>query len=273
MELAITSTSMKLRDRAPVVFRGADDWCFEQIRKIGYDGVELHIHDSSQIDRKRLKQQLDQSGLSLTSIGTGSAYGKDKVFLSSEDSQVRQAAIERIKGHILTAADYPHAVVIIGLIKGKISDCRDRESYFKNLIPALQECAEEAGKYRVYLGMELINRYESDVINTVDEGLELLEQVGSPWLQLHLDTYHMNIEERDIAKSIQSAQGKICHVHVADNDRWYVGHGHYDFEETLSALKGAGYTGAVCVESLGFPDMISSARASYENMRRIMNRI
>ena len=138
MELAITSTSMKLRDRAPVVFRGEDNWCFEQIRSIGYDGVELHIHDSSQLDRKQLKEELDQFGLSLTSIGTGSAYGKDRVFLSSEDADVRQAAIERIKGHILTASDYPHAVVIIGLIKGKVSDCESRESYFANLIPALR---------------------------------------------------------------------------------------------------------------------------------------
>ena len=70
-----------------------------------------------QLDRKQLKEELDQFGLSLTSIGTGSAYGKDRVFLSSEDADVRQAAIERIKGHILTASDYPHAVVIIGLIK------------------------------------------------------------------------------------------------------------------------------------------------------------
>ena len=247
MELAITSTSMKLRDQAPVVFRGEDNWCFEQIRKIGYDGVELHIHDSSQLDRKQLKEELDQFGLSLTSIGTGSAYGKDRVFLSSDDAAVRQAAIERIKGHILTASDYPHAVVIIGLIKGKVSDCESRESYFSNLISALQECAEEAGKYQVYL--------------------------GSPWLQLHLDTYHMNIEESDIKKSIQSAKGKICHVHVADNDRWFVGHGHYDFAETLGALKEIGYTGAVSVESFGFPDMISSARASYENMRHIMDQL
>lgn len=273
MELAITSTSMELRKRAPVVFRGEDPWCFEQIQKIGYDGVELHIHDSSQIDRELLKQELGRYGLSLTSIGTGSAYGKDKLFLSSSDETVREAAIERMKGHIITASDYPHAVVIIGLIKGKISDCGSREEYFRNLIPALQECARTAEKYQVYLGLEVINRYESDVINTVEEGLELLEMVGSPMLQLHLDTYHMNIEEGDIAQAIRQAEGKICHVHVADNDRWYVGHGHYDFAQTLQALKEVGYSSAICVESLGLPDMISSARASYENMSRIMQEI
>lgn len=62
-------------------------------------------------------------------------------------------------------------------------------------------------------------------------------------------------------------------MHVADSDRWYVGHGHYDFEETLRALKETGYTGAVSVESFYFPDMVSSAKASYENMRCIMDRI
>ena len=124
MELAITSTSMKLRDRAPVVFRGEDNWCFEQIRSIGYDGVELHIHDSSQLDRKQLKEELDQFGLSLTSIGTGSAYGKDRVFLSSEDADVRQAAIERIKGQKITTEireeNYSSLKTLLTQVTGKL---------------------------------------------------------------------------------------------------------------------------------------------------------
>lgn len=89
MQLAITSTSMDLRKRAPVVFRGVDAWCFEQIRKIGYEGVELHIHDSSEIDRKLLKRELTEHGLTLTSIGTGSAYGRDRIFLSSNDERIK----------------------------------------------------------------------------------------------------------------------------------------------------------------------------------------
>ena len=72
---------------------------------------------------------------------------------------------------------------------------------------------------------------------------------------------------------VKTAPVEIPKVHVADNDRWFVGHGHYDFAETLGALKEIGYTGAVSVESFGFPDMISSARASYENMRHIMNQL
>ncbi len=270
MQLAITSTSMELRRQAPVVFRGPDPWCLRQIKEIGYDGVEMHIHDSAEIDRNELKRILKENCLQLTSIGTGTAYGRDRLYLSSDDRMVRDAAIKRLCDHVMTASEYPHTVVIIGLVKGKICDSSSREQYFANLIGALRECAKTAERYGVYLGIEVINRYECDVINTVDEGLELLDMVGSPNIQLHLDTYHMNIEERNIAAAIHRAKDRICHVHMADNDRWYVGHGHYDFEETVRALKEVDYRHALCVESLGYPDMITSARASYEAMRKLI---
>lgn len=273
MQLAITSTSMDLHERAPIVFRGEDKWCFKQIREIGYDGVELHIHDSNCLDRDGLRHLLDQHGLLLTSIGTGTAYGKDKIYLTSNDRDIRSQAIKRLKGHILTAADYPHAVVIIGLIKGKVSDCGSMKRYEQNLISSLQECVDFAKKYGVCLGLEVMNHYESDYLNNIAQGLELLDRVGSLHVQLHIDTYHMNIEEQDIADAIRQAKGKICHVHMADNDRWYVGHGHYDFKETVKALKDIGYSHALCVESLGYPDMLTSGRESYRKMHQLLQEI
>jgi len=273
MQLSITSTNMELRKQAPIVFRGENPECFKQIKAIGYDGVELHIHDSSKIDRKELKKQLEEHELTLTSIGTGSAYGKDKIFLSSNDTNIRNLAIDRLCEHIITAADYKHAVVIIGLIKGKVSDCNSEKEYRENLITALKECAVFAEKYSVYLGVEVINRYESDYMNNIDTGLELLTEVGSPYVQLHIDTYHMNIEETDIVAAIKRAKGKICHVHLADNDRWYVGHGHYNFKETIKALKDIEYDYALAVESLGEPDMFSSAKKSYEGIVKAMKGI
>lgn len=270
MQLAITCTSMDLHERAPIVFRGTDEWCFQQIREIGYDGVELHIHDSDELDREKLRQLLLRHRLLLTSIGTGTAYGRDRIYLTSTDREIRRRAVERLKGHVITAADYPHAVVIIGLIKGKVSDCGSRELYEQNLVASLQECAAFAERYGVYLGLEVMNHYESDYLNRIGQGLELLDRIGSPHVQLHIDTYHMNIEEQDIGAAIREAQGRICHVHVADNDRWYVGHGHYDFAETVRALKAIDYPYAVCVESLGYPDMQTSGRESYRNMIKLM---
>ncbi|MBT9776835.1 TIM barrel protein [Clostridium sp. MCC353] len=271
MNLSMTCTEMThLREKAPVVFRGRLDQCLSQISSLGYNGAEVHIHDSELIDRKKMKNELAQYGLELTSIGTGTAYGIDHLSLTSEEERVRQAAVDRIKGHILTASEYDHAVVILGLIRGIKAQCSNAETYEKLLLESLGDCCESASRYGVVLGIEVINRYECDYINNIDEGIALLETVDSPSLKLHLDTYHMNIEESDIREAILRAGDRIGHVHIADNDRWFAGHGHYDFAETVAALKDAGYGYALAVESLNFPDPVYSARKSYETMQRLI---
>lgn len=273
MKLAITCTDMDIRKGAPIVFRGKLEDSFKKIKTIGYDGAEVHIHDSSVIDRKELKALLDQYELELTSIGTGSAYGKERLFITSENEQIRDRAIEFLKQHIITASEYSHAVVIIGLIKGKVSDCTSREIYEQNLTQSLKKCTEIAEKYNVVLGIEVINRYESDYLNTIDEGLELLDKIGSDNLKLHIDTFHMNIEEANIGEAIRKAKDKICHVHVADSDRWYAGHGHYDFAETIQALHDIGYSHALAIESLNYPDPDVSGERSYNYLRGTYGRI
>lgn len=273
MKLAITCTDMDIREGAPIVFRGEIEDCLGKIKKIGYDGVELHIHDSSFIDRLRLKKLLEKYDLELTSIGTGSAYGNEKIFITSEDAKIRERAIQYLKEHIITAADYNHAVVIIGLIKGKISDCTNKGIYEHNLIESLKRCSDMAKKYNVVLGIELINRYESDYLNNIEEGLQLLDKVGSEHLKLHIDTFHMNIEEANIGAAIRKAKDKICHVHIADNDRWYAGHGHYDFVETIEALRDINYPYALSIESLNYPNADISGEYSYNYLRGIYGRV
>lgn len=269
MKLSMTCTEMTtLREKAPVIFRGDLETCFSQISSLGYEGAEVHIHDSAQIDRKKLKQLLRQYHLDLTSIGTGSAYGRDHLSLTSPDQAVRQQAVQRMKDHILTAADYDHAVVIIGLIRGKVAECASQEEYEARLVESLKECADYAGNYGAVLGMELINHYECDYANTIEEGLALLGKVASPALQLHIDTYHMNIEEQNIHDAIIKGGDKICHVHVADNDRWYAGHAHYDFGDTIRALKEIGYSHAVAAETLYYPDPVTSARNTYQEIKQ-----
>jgi sugar phosphate isomerase/epimerase len=270
MKLAVTCTEMDVRKRAPIVFRGKLEDSFKKIKNIGYDGVEVHIHDSSAIDRKELKALLNQYGLELTSIGTGSAYGKEGLFITSEDKQIRDRALEFLKQHFITASEYHHAVVIIGLIKGKVSDCSSKAIYERNLIESLNQCIEIAKKYNVVLGIEVLNRYESDYLNTIDEGLELLDKINSEHLKLHIDTFHMNIEEANIGEAIRKAKDKICHVHIADSDRWYAGHGHYNFIETIEALHDIGYSHALAIESLNYPDANVSGEYSYNYLRGII---
>jgi len=104
------------------------------------------------------------------------------------------------------------------------------------LVEAFQECCQAAAKDNVKLALEPINRYETSLINTVAEGLALIEKVDAENFGLLLDTFHMNIEEPDIYKSMQICGKRIFHFHVADSNRWYPGAGHLDFKRVSEKL-------------------------------------
>lgn len=172
-------------------------------------------------------------------------------------------------GHIRFGSE-TGAVVIIGLMKGQKKDCGDPVKYDAYFRAGMEACIKEAEQLGVLLAFEVIDRFESDWLNTVDEGLKLLDSFGSDALSLHLDTFHMNIEEPDCAESIRKAGKRIGHVHVADSDRWYPGHAHYDFDSTFSALKEVGYERAVALESFLYPDPETAAKLALEKIARCL---
>ena len=94
--------------------------------------------------------------------------------------------------------------------------------------------------------------------------------MGSRRVKLHIDTVHLNIEEDDIAAAVRNGAGYIIHVHIADNNRWYPGHAHYDFKETLKALAEIGYCGALALEITNFPDTETAAKRSLAYLNGIL---
>lgn len=262
MKTSITAVE-KAGWSTPLVIRGNLEQGIARAAQWGYDGIELHLTDSNAVDKKAVISALRANNISLTSIGTGPSYSQQGIFLTSPVPETRREAIRRMMGHIRFGAD-TGAVVIIGLMKGQKRDCTDAGLYMEYFYDGMETCMREAKRLGVRLVFEVIDRFESDWLNTVDEGLELLKALGSDSLLLHLDTFHMNIEEPDCAESIQKAGDKVGHIHVADSDRWYPGHAHYDFESTFKALRDIGYMGAVALESFQYPDMETAARRSLE---------
>ena len=127
-----------------------------------------------------------------------------------------------------------------------------------------------AGRYGVSVGLELINRYEAEFLYTIREGIAYLKEAGDlPHTSLHIDSATLNIEESDIGAAIRAGKGWIGHVHLADNDRWYPGHAHYDFRETLQALKEIGYDGVLALEEKPRPDTRTAARLSLQYLRAV----
>ncbi len=265
--LAIVVSVQPARFEA-ATFKGDLDANLARVAALGYDGAELAIRDPRQIDVDDLERLVRKHRLAVPALGTGQAWGEEGLSFTDPDPAIRRAAVERVKSHIPVAERFG-AVVIIGLLRGKIRPGVSREQAMTWLVEALRECATAAAAAGVRLALEPINRYETDLINTVDEGLALIERVGADNFGLLLDTFHMNIEEPSIEASIRKAGDRIFHFHVADSNRWYPGAGHLDFRRILQALAETGYRGFVSGEFLPRPDVETAAEAAIRYLRAL----
>lgn len=268
MILSVTG-ALSAADSAPLVLRGKCESLVERAWKAGFDGLEIQCADPDLIDCKSLHRELDKKHMRLIALGTGPVYGKYGFSLSSGDESNRKSAIEYMKRFILVAQEFG-STVIIGLLKGKVKDADSEEIYYERLEKSLSECLEFAKERNVTIVLEAINRYESDVFNTVDETLAFIRKLPYDNLKLHIDTFHMNIEESNVEEAVFRAGAYIGHVHTADSDRWYPGHGHFDFGGFIHALKTVGYEGPVSQESLYYPDQELSAREGARCIRQLI---
>ncbi len=251
-----------------VAFKGDIEEGVAKIAGWGYDGVELAIRDPALVDVEEIERVVSNHGLVVPAIGTGQAWGEEGLSFTSDDAAVREAAIDRVKSHIPVASRLD-SVVILGLIRGITPPGQTHERSMEYLVEAIRECTTAAAGSGVRFALEPLNRYETDLIHTVAEGLDLVERVGANTFGLLLDTFHMNIEEPDVEQSIRSCGGGIFHFHVADSNRWYPGAGHIDFRTILHTLAETGYEGFVSGEFMPMPDADTAARRSIEHLRSL----
>ncbi len=253
---------------AAATFKGDFAANVARIAAMGYDGVELAIRDPRLVDADKLVSLVKANGLVVPAIGTGQAWGEEGLSFTDPDPAIRRAAVERVRSHVPLAARFG-AIVIIGLLRGIVKPGVSHAQAMEWLIAALAECCADADKSGVRLALEPINRYETTLINTVSQGLELLDRVGAPNLGLLADTFHMNIEEPSIEGSIRWAGGRIFHFHVADSNRWCPGAGHLNFASILNALSDTDYQGFVSGEFLPQPDAETAAQRAITHLRAL----
>ncbi len=257
MRLSITAVE-EAPESAPFILRGSFRDSIRTAGRIGYDAIELHIADPSLLDAFAIGQELQNAGLHLSSIGTGLGYAREGISLTSPDEDVRQHAVARIKSHIHFARNLGGAV-IIGLIRGKISECGSEKAYSMNLEDSLRNCLDEAEKYGVPILLESVNHLEADFLTNAEETLMFIDSMGSESLFLLLDTYHMDIEGEPWQKTFTLAGKRLGHVHLADRDRMPPGSGGIDFAEVIRTLESIGYEGCLAVECRPVPAPLEAA--------------
>lgn len=252
-----------------IVICGPIHEIFHQIAKLGYDGMELHLLHPSHIDRNEVKKLMVQYGLDITTIGTGMAAKMEGLTFADPDPTVRQQAVLRIKEHIVLAAFLNSAVTIASLMGRVGDDAKDRSVRHSAALACLEECCEASTKAGVTILLEPLNRYESDYVNTVEDALSIMKQIGSPSLKLLADTFHMNIEEVDIAASLRKAGANLGLVHLADSNRQAPGHGHLNFRDVIKTLRDIHYQGYLSFEVLPIPNPLKAAEHAIRYVKEI----
>ncbi len=182
------------------------------------------------------------------------AAGEDGLTSADPDPDIRREAVERVKDHIDLAAGLDSAVTI-GSLSGNLgSDSPERGTRRAVALACLEEVCKVVRASGITILLEPLNRYECDYINTVEDGLGVIDEVDAPNLKLLADTFHMNIEEVNIAASLRRAGPRIGHIHLVGTNRQAPEHGHMDLRGVLRELWRMEYTGYLSFEVLPLPN-------------------
>lgn len=219
----------------------------DRAKKIGFDMIEIPLMEIDLVDPVAIKQRLEDVGLGVcTSTACGEADDP-----TAEDEVKRAKAVEYLKKCVKATADMG-ASVFTGVTYSAIGrriDTMPGDEYWNRAAKALKDTAKYAQDLGVVVGIEPINRYETFLINTCDQGLRLMQMIDEPNVKVHLDAYHMNIEETDFYQPTLKAAPHLCHYHLSESHRGTVGTGLIDWEGIYRALADAGYNGSVGLES------------------------
>jgi 5-keto-L-gluconate epimerase len=261
---------------SPLLFSGDLEEGFKNAGNLGYSGVDLSLLDSAALDQDWIIGKAKSYKLNVYTIATGQTYYNEGYSLYSDVDDKREMAVARIKTHIDFASRLG-AMVIIGGVRGKITagagDIQKWARQEDDGKKAIERCVKHAEGKNVVLLIEPINRYETNVINTLHEGVSLIEELGSENLKLLPDVFHMNIEEKSIEGSILKYKSYIGYIHFADSNRQAPGFGHIDFKKILSALTEIKYDNAIGMEILPKPDDLSAARQAITHLRELEGEI
>ena len=269
MKIGLAIAPANASPLAFVVFREDLKVSIRKASELGYDGVELALANPEEINVAQVKDLIQRYNLELPVISTGRVFAEEKLWFTHPDEKIRHAAIQRVKDMVKLASQFK-ANVNIGRVRGDIPKNEEEVEVKERFFSAMSECADFAANYGVELLLEPVNRYETNFINSVEEAIDIVDEIGKENVKLMPDVYHMNIEDASILNSLQKAKQRISYIHFADSNRQAPGKGHLDFRSIINVLKNIGYDGFVTVEILPQPDPDTAAKMAIDYLRPLL---
>jgi len=222
----------------------------DKVKKMGFDSFEFGLEDVSHVDAAKLKQKLQQTGLRIVICG---AFGPDRD-LTHEEASVRDNSLKYITQAIKLCKD-SGCKTLAGPMYSAVGKRRhvtpdQKKKEWDLAVKGLKEAGQRAADAGVTLAIEPLNRFETDLVNTAEQCEKLVNDIGMNNVGFHLDSFHMNIEEKNSGDAIRRAGKRLYHFHACENDRGAPGSGvNIDWATIAAALKEVGYKGEAVIES------------------------
>jgi len=231
-----------------------------KIKQAGFDGIEVPLFDPKTFAAADIRRGLSDNGLECTicSVLTGGMN------IISEDPAVRRKSRTHMEDCIKATPEVGAAILAgplyspVGYLPGR----RRNADEWKWAVECYQSLGPVLATYNVTIAVEPLNRFETYFINTADDAVALCEEINHPNVGILFDTFHANIEEKDIAAAYRRVGRHLKHVHTCENDRGIPGSGHVEWPAVFEALRSLNYDGWLTIESFGFALGELSAAAS-----------
>jgi D-psicose/D-tagatose/L-ribulose 3-epimerase len=217
--------------------------------EMGFDTVEFPLEEPGGFDYEKSASLLSEHGLDATVV----AAMNEQRDLLHDDPAVRETGREYIRGSVDAAAALG-ADCVAGPLYSAVGrtwkmTAEERDRAYNDVAEQLGELSDYAADRGISLCVEPLNRFETSVVNTVEQGIDLVDRVDHQACDLLLDTFHMNIEEKSIPRAIRLAGDRIDHFHACGNDRGAPGNDHTDWTGVADALDDVGYDDHAVIES------------------------
>jgi sugar phosphate isomerase/epimerase len=264
---AVTVSLVEEARGGPFVFWNGLDDAFAQASQLGFDAVEIFAPGPDAVSKAEVVQLCERYQLSVAAVGTGAGMVKHGLSLTDPDPSRRSAARDFVRSMIDFGGPL-QAPAIIGSMQGRWGGEISRDQALELLAEALNELGAHAQQYGVPLLYEPLNRYETNLIKTIADGVEYLKLLKTANVKLLADLFHMNIEESNIADALRAGAGFIGHIHFVDSNRLATSLGHIDFEPIAASVRHSGFAGYLSAEAFPLPDSITTARKTIETFRQ-----
>lgn len=240
---------------------------YEKVAQMGFEVFEMAVEDPSLMKADEARANLERYQLKPVIC---SVVGMDRNLADQNDSVFKNA--DQYLRFCIQFAAKVDAKVVCGPFHSAVGFTEllsegDRQHLLERLVPRLRSLATMANDLGVLLAFEPLNRFENCLINTAAQALELVKMVDNDALGIHLDTFHMNIEEKDIAGAIRTAGPAVYHIHTCENDRGIPGTGHIPWKDIANAVQDIGYQRDLVIES--FTDQVRSIARSVSVWRKL----